>query len=242
MRSQGTGSAPTSIRPGRLVHLHPTHPGAVDTVVLDPLLFLTNCAFAACMLPYLSTAVVRWERPPSRLFERAAAEDRPLIYYTWHAYTWLSVAAFREFPGWAVPAILAHDGWRSRLNQRAYAWFGFPVWVYGRHSSIRPKKQIADALVNHGGHLALAADSGGPYGRVKKGLLDIAQASRSLLVPLIFRGHRVVRLRRPVTHYVPLPFCSLVVHDGEPLDAQRIGITECQEAMDRLEREHGTTG
>lgn len=141
MRSQGTGSAPTSIRPGRLVHLHPTHPGAVDTVVLDPLLFLTNCAFAACML-----------------------------------------------------------------------------------------------------HLALAADSGGPYGRVKKGLLDIAQASGSLLVPLIFRGHRVVRLRRPVTHYVPLPFCSLVVHDGEPLDAQRIGITECQEAMDRLEREHGTTG
>jgi lysophospholipid acyltransferase (LPLAT)-like uncharacterized protein len=226
---------PTTVR--GLVHLHPTPPGAIDTIVLDPLFFLTNCAFAAFMLPYLSTATVRWERTPTRLLERAVSEGRPLIYYTWHAYTWLSVVAFRDFPGWAVPAIVAHDGWRSRVNQRAYAWFGFPVWVYGRHSSTTPRKQVADALVNHGGHLALAADSGGPYGRVKKGLLDIAQASGSLLVPLTFRARRVVRLRRPVTHYVPLPFCSLVVHDGEPLDAQRVGITECQEAMDRLERE-----
>jgi lysophospholipid acyltransferase (LPLAT)-like uncharacterized protein len=223
---------------GRLVHLHPTPPGAFDTVVLDPLLFLTNCAFAACLLPYLSTAVVQWARPPNLLFERALAEGRPLIYYTWHAYTWLSVAAFKGFPGAVVPAILAHDGWRSRLNQRAYAWFGFPVWVYGRHSSTRPKEQIAHALVTRGGHLALAADSGGPYGRVKKGLLDIAQASGSLLVPLTFRGRRVVRLRHPVTHYIPLPFCSLVVHDGEPLDARRVDLAQCQEAMDGLERQH----
>jgi lysophospholipid acyltransferase (LPLAT)-like uncharacterized protein len=215
--------------------LHPTPRGALDTVVLDPLLFLTNCAFAACLLPYLSTAVVRWQRPPSRLFERAAAEGRPLIFYTWHAYTWLSVAAFKGIPGSAMPAILAHDGWRSRLNQRAYSWFGFPVWVYGRHSSTRPKKQIADALADRGGHLALAADSGGPYGRVKKGLLDIAQASGALLVPLTFQGRGVIRFRRPVRHYVPLPFCSLVVHDGEPLDAAQVSLTECQEAMDRLE-------
>jgi lysophospholipid acyltransferase (LPLAT)-like uncharacterized protein len=208
-------------------------------VAFDPLLFLTNCAFAACLLPYLSTARVRWERPPGRLFERA--EGRPLIYYTWHAYTWLSVAAFKGFPGAVVPAILAHDGWRSRANQRAYAWFGFPVWVYSQHSSTRPKDQIADALVTRGGHLALAADSGGPYGRVKQGLLDIAQASGSLLVPLLFRGRRVVRLRRPVTHYIPLPFCSLVVHDGEPLDARRVDITQCQEAMDRLEQAHRRT-
>jgi lysophospholipid acyltransferase (LPLAT)-like uncharacterized protein len=220
---------------GRLVVLNPLDRGVLDAVVLDPLLFLTNCAFAACLLPYLSTAIVRWERPPDRLIERALAEKRPLIYYTWHAYTWLSVAAFKGLPGAVVPAILAHDGWRSRFNQRAYAWFGFPVWVYSRHSPTLPKEQIAGALVTRGGHLALAADSGGPYGRVKKGLLDIARASGSLLVPLTFRGRRVVRLRHPVIHYVPLPFCSLVVHDGEPLDAQHVTITECQEAMDRLE-------
>ncbi|PYQ17152.1 MAG: hypothetical protein DMF80_01580 [Acidobacteria bacterium] len=226
---------------GRVVHLYPEHPRAVDTIVLDPLLFLTNCAFAACMLPYLSTAAVRWHRPPGRLFERAAAEGRPLIYYTWHAYTWLSVAAFRHFPAWAVPAILAHDGWRSRANQRAYAWFGFPVWVYGRHSPTRPKTQIADALSSRGGHLALAADSGGPYGRVKAGLLDIAQASGALLVPLAFRGRRIIRLRRPVTHYVPMPFCSLVVHDGDPLDARQVSLMHCQEALDRLEQEQRTS-
>jgi lysophospholipid acyltransferase (LPLAT)-like uncharacterized protein len=220
---------------GRLVHLSPRDRGALDDVLLDPLLLLTNCAFAACLLPYLSTAVVRWDRPPEKLIARAAAEKRPLIYYTWHAYTWLSVAAFKGFPGAVVPAILAHDGWRSRFNQRAYAWFGFPVWVYSRHAPTRPKEQIADALVTRGGHLALAADSGGPYGRVKKGLLDIARASGSLLVPLTFHGRGVVRLRRPVTHYVPLPFCSLVVYDGEPLDARRVSIAQCQEAMDRLE-------
>jgi len=190
------------------------------------------------MLPYLSTATVRWPRPPSPLLERAATEGRPLIYYTWHAYTWLSVTAFRGLPDWAVPAILAHDGWRSRANQRAYTWFGFPVWVYGQHSSTRPRKQIADALLNLGGNLALAADSGGPYGRVKDGLLDIAKASNALLVPLTFRGRRLVRLHRPVTHYVPLPFCSLVVHDGEPLEARQVSIADCQAALDRLEEEH----
>ena len=221
-----------------LIHLAPPHRGAVDAFVLDPLLLLANCAFATCMLPYLSTVTVRWKRPPERLLEAAAS--RPLIYYTWHAYTWLSVAAFREFPGWAVPAILAHDGWRSRLNQRAYVWFGFPVWVYGRASPVRPRKQIADALLTQGGHLALAADSGGPYGRVKEGLLDIAQASGALLVPLMFRGRRVVRIRRPVTHYLPLPFCSLVVHSGEPLAAERASTAHCQEALDRLQDDRST--
>jgi lysophospholipid acyltransferase (LPLAT)-like uncharacterized protein len=210
------------------------------TVVLEPLLFLTNCAFSACMLPCLSTAAVRWEPPATRLFELAVTAGRPLIYYTWHAYSWLSVIAFRGFPIWAVPAILAHDGWRSRVNQRAYAWFGLPVWVYGRHSSTRPRKQIADALLNHGGHLALAADSGGPYGRVKEGLLGIAQATDALLVPVTIRGRRIVRLNRPITHYVPLPFCSLVVHNGEPLDAQRLSTVQCQEAIDRLEQQHAS--
>ena len=81
---------------------------------------------------------------------------------------------------------------------------------------------------------------GGPYGRVKEGLLDIAQATGALLVPVTIRGRRIVRLNRPITHYVPLPFCSLVVHNGEPLDAQRLSTMQCQETIDRLEQQHAS--
>ncbi len=212
----------------------PAHPR-----LLKPLLLVSNGAFAAWALSHVWTAEVRWQPPADRLLQLAAATGRPLIYYAWHAYSWLSISIFKHFPDRAVPAILAHDGWLSRLNQDAYAWVGFPVWVYCRNSPTPPRTQIADALLTYGGHLALAADSGGPYGRVRSGLLEIAQNTNAFLVPLTVRGHGIVRLTHPVAHYVALPFCSLFVYTGEPLDGRQLTeVAQCQQALDHLEQQH----
>jgi lysophospholipid acyltransferase (LPLAT)-like uncharacterized protein len=86
-----------------------------------------------------------------------------------------------------------------------------------------------------GCNIGLFADAGGPYGRVKPGLAEIAQATDAWLVPLIVNGRPIIMLKRPWRYAFPLPFCTLTAHRGEPIDGREATVDRCQEALDGVE-------
>jgi len=45
----------------------------------------------------------------------------------------------------------------------------------------------------------------------------------------------------PRRYRVPLPFCQLTFHSGEPLDGRAASLGQCQDALDRLESEASAT-
>ena len=79
------------------------------------------------------------------------------------------------------------------------------------------------------------ADAGGPYGRVKPGLAEIARATGAWVVPLVVRGRPVIEFTRPWHYVFPLPFCSVLASYGEPLDGREATVDRCQQALDAVE-------
>ena len=202
-----------------------------------PLELISNATLAAWIYPCWRTVRIRWT-PPLDVLERLVQDTRrPLLFYSWHAYEPLTLCAFRDVRPEMMPTGIGHDGLLSRMLQRATAWFGFRVWIYRRESPIRPKQQIIDMIRTRGYNIGLFADAGGPYGRVKPGLPEIARATEAWLVPLIVRGHPTITLKRPRRYAFPVPFCSLIAHHGDPIDGREATVDRCQEALDAVERQ-----
>jgi lysophospholipid acyltransferase (LPLAT)-like uncharacterized protein len=135
-----------------------------------------------------------------------------------------------------MPTGIGHDGLLSRMVQQTSAWFGFRIWVYRRKSPIKPKQQLIDMIRSRRCNIGLFADAGGPYGRVKPGLPEMARATDAWLVPLVVRGRPIVMLKRPWRYGFPLPFCRLVAHWGDPIDGRDATVDACQRALEELDR------
>ncbi len=203
----------------------------------QPLVFLSNLAMAAWIYPCWRTVRIQWIPPLDELAQRAERTGRPLVFYSWHAYEPVTLCAFRDVPPQMMPTGIGHDGLLSRMLQQASAWFGFRLWIYRRKSPVRPKHQIIEMVQTRGCNIGLFADAGGPYGRVKPGLPEIARDTNAWLVPLVVRGRPLIRLRRPWHYEFPLPFCRLWAHHGAPIDGQNAAVDVCQAALQRLEQE-----
>ncbi len=203
----------------------------------QPLVFLSNLALAAWIYPCWRTVRIQWIPPLDELAQRADRTGRPLVFYSWHAHEPVTLCAFRDVPPQMMPTGIGHDGMLSRMLQQASAWFGFRLWIYRRKSPIRPKHQIIEMVQTRGCNIGLFADAGGPYGRVKPGLAEIARETNAWLVPLVVRGRPLIRLRRPWHYEFPLPFCRLWAHHGTPIDGHDASVDVCQEALEGLERE-----
>lgn len=203
--------------------------------LLQPLVFATNVALTAWIYLCWRTARVRWSPSLEVLARRTEGGGRPIIYYSWHAYEPLMLLVFRDVPEQFVATVIGHDGLLSRMLQLTGAWFGYDLWIYRRKSPIRPTEQIIDMLRARRCNIGLFPDSGGPYGRVKPGLAKIARATDAVLVPRLVRGRRILMLKWPWRFGFPLPFCSLVVHHGAPLDGRAASTAECQQALEELE-------
>jgi lysophospholipid acyltransferase (LPLAT)-like uncharacterized protein len=212
------------------------------SLLLEPLVLGTNLGVAAWVCPCIRTARIRWSPGLSDLDEAACGAGRTLIYYTWHANEMVGPLAFRDCPDRLMPVAIGHDGLASRMVHRATSWYGPRVWVYRRRSAIRPKEQIIGMVRETGCHIGLLADSGGPYGRVKRGLIDVARATGALLVPFTVRGRGVVETGWPCRYRVPLPFCALVVYRGEPVRGDEASLDVCQRALDEQESRASSSG
>jgi lysophospholipid acyltransferase (LPLAT)-like uncharacterized protein len=209
--------------------------------LLHPFVLLSNVVFAAWIFPSLRTARIRWSPPIEELLPLTESPRRPIIYYSWHAYEPLALIAFRDAPEPLKPTGIGHDGIRSRVLQRSTTWLGLRVWVYRRRSSVRPTQQIIDFLRSERCPVGLFTDAGGPYGKVKPSLTEIAQAAEAWLVPIVVDGRGLLRLRKPWQKGLPLPFCSLVGHYGQPFDGVDASVEECERRLRELE-ERATRG
>ncbi len=85
-----------------------------------------------------------------------------------------------------------------------------------------------------GRHIFNLPDSGGPYGRMKPGIVEVAKACDAILQPVGIHARRTLTFGRTLRHVVPLPFCSLEAVAGRPLDARDATVEACQSALDAL--------
>ena len=230
-----------AFRDGRVWHADVPFAARWYQPLLHPIFLVTNGLAALWIYPCWRTIDVRWVPPPEALLRRVQSTRRPLIYYSWHAYSSLGVYAFVNAPCELVPIVVGHDGFKSQIVQRSLAWVGWHVWFYRRHSPVPRRQQIIDLMRTTGRHIAVMADAGGPYGRVKSGIVEVAASTNALLVPFVLTGRRILELERPRRYRVPLPFCQLTFHSGEPLDGRAASLGQCQDALDRLESEASAT-
>lgn len=203
--------------------------------LLQPLVLAANVLLVLWIYPCWRTVRIRWIPSLDVLAKLARETNRPLIFYSWHAYEPLTLCAFRDLPAELELTGIGHDGVLSRMLQRATAWFGFRVWIYRRKSAIRPKQQIIDMVRSRGSNIGLFADAGGPYRRVKPGLPEIARATNGWLVPMVVRGRPILTLPWPVRYVFPLPFCKLEVYYGAPIDGREATVDGCQLALEQVE-------
>lgn len=195
-----------------------------------PLWLLTNALFAALQYPAFRTARVSIHPPGVRSGRRVR------IYYTWHGLSWVSHVAFRAVPRTERPVSIAHDGPASRLNQRASVWYGFDMLVFARHMGVTGRDQIVEFLRVERRGVMIFPDSGGPYGILKPGMLEIARRAQAELVPFVVHTRGAPSVGRRMRHRVPLPFCRVELEFGEALLPESTTLDACARALEHLDR------
>jgi lysophospholipid acyltransferase (LPLAT)-like uncharacterized protein len=197
-----------------------------------PLVAFCNLVVAAWIYPSLRTSRVNWNPDLASLLQFVREASKPIIYYSWHEYELLAVCAFRNNPSDVRPMPIGHDGILSRILQHSTAWFGYSILVYRRQSSVRPKDQLVDFLRGEPYVVGLFADSGGPDGIVRPGLPEVARRSEAMLIPFAINARPAVNLTRPKKFCFPLPFSSIEVFWGQPIDSSAASVEHCQKALD----------
>jgi hypothetical protein len=198
-----------------------------------PLCWLGNVLVAGVTGPATLLSRVRWH--PSAEVPALSRTSGPVVYVAWHRYNLAVTPALKRLPPASRPTLLMHDGLASRgLTHQASAWLGFETFVFHRRSPVSPRTQIADYVRSTGRHLAVLPDAGGPYGRVKPGLLQVAADTGAWLQPLVPRVRGALQLGKRLRHVVPMPGCRIEVTWGEPL-APGATPEQCQRALDALD-------
>lgn len=203
--------------------------------VLLPVIPLCNVVVAVLVYPGWRTVRVRWEPDMLTLIEFLRDQTRPVILYGWHAYELLTWPAVKIFPPELMPIAIAHDGFLSRVLHRPSSWYGLPVWVYRRKSSQRPKEQLIEFLRDEHPIIGMFADSGGPDGQVRQGLVDLARATESWMLPFSMRTTPGLAVGYRQRYFIPLPFSTVTAFHGAPLDGRWITRQQCQTALENLE-------
>jgi lysophospholipid acyltransferase (LPLAT)-like uncharacterized protein len=197
---------------------------------LDPLLFGSNAALFAAQMAITPTANVVFREP----FVRDTESKGPLIYITWHRLNYVCMPMLLTLPPEKRPTIIAHDGVASRaFSHQSASWMGFDVFVFRRRSKVSAREQIADYIRATGRPILNLPDSGGPYGIMKPGILEVARACGAQIVPFQVEAKRSLSVGRALKHVIPLPFSRIDVRRGAALDGTATR-DDCQRALDSL--------
>jgi lysophospholipid acyltransferase (LPLAT)-like uncharacterized protein len=204
-------------------------PGSVRA--LEPLFLATNLAALLVHAPFVATARVRFREP----WEPLTRISRPLIWICWHRYNFACTPAMRALPEALRPTLVMHDGAASRaFTHRSSGWLGFRAFAFRRRSPVPPRVQLIDYVKRTGRPLLNLPDSGGPYGTMKPGILEVARAVDGLLVPFAIAASASLSLGRALRHLVPAPFSTLELRRGDPIEARHATVDDCQRALDAL--------
>jgi len=220
---------------GRLVHADVAHAPATPRA-LEPLFWLSNASLFVMHAPAMLSARVEFAPAVEALVE--AARGRPLVWITWHRFNFAATAALRALPDALRPTLVMHDGVASRaLTHEASAWLGFETFVFRRRSSVSARAQLIDYVRVSRRSIVNLPDSGGPYGVMKPGILEVARACDALVVPFVVDAHPSLTVGRVLRQLVPLPFARVTLRHAEPRAAAALTVDDCQRALDDLCRE-----
>ncbi len=218
----------TSMRGQRTYADVPHHPAPKRW--LEPVLLGSNAALYTANLLTSPTTKVVFREP----FLQDAESDRPIIYITWHRLNYVSIPIFLALPREARPTLVAHDGVASRaFTHHSAIWIGFDVFVFWRRSSVPAREQIALYIRETRRPILNLPDSGGPYGVMKPGILEVARACNARIVPYQVTSTPTVTVGRTLAHVMPVPFSRLDVRRGPSLDGTAT-VDDCQRALDAL--------
>jgi lysophospholipid acyltransferase (LPLAT)-like uncharacterized protein len=196
-------------------------------MMTNPLLLASNAAIYALNLPAVRFSRVRFASPPEAL-------PRPAILFAWHRFNYAVTPALAHMPPSIRPTLVMHDGLASRaLTHESSEWLGFERFAFARRAAASPRDQIAEYVRTTSRSIFLLPDAGGPYGKVKPGIVAIARACGVPVVPVRVRCDRAIVVGRRLRHVVPLPGATIDVDFGEPIPPDFIDTGRCQAALDR---------
>jgi hypothetical protein len=217
---------------GRLVFADVPH-RADPTAWVDPLLVGSNAALYLLNLAVGTSSTVRFREP--FVSPETETRGRPVIYLAWHRLNYAMVPALLTLPPAERPTLLMHDGVASRaFSHRSCVWMGFEAFAFRRRSPVSPREQIAQYVRSTGRSILNLPDSGGPYGVVKPGILEVARACNAWLAPFQVTVEPALHVGKTLRHVIPLPFSRVEVRRGPLLDGATATVDECQRAMDAL--------
>ena len=200
-----------------------------DRPWLDPVLVGSNAALAGLYVAFARTVriVFRDELVPKT--------DKPIIYITWHRMNYAATPVFRTVPERDRPTFIAHNGVASRaFSHQAPVWLGFDVFAFRLGRARSPRDQIIEYIQTTRRPILNLPDSGGPYGKMKPGILEVARACDAVIVPFVVVAEGAARIGKKMKHVLPMPFARLEARRGALLDAHATA-ADCQRELDALE-------
>jgi hypothetical protein len=130
-------------------------------------------------------------------------------------------------------AYLAFHGFASYAGMLWPISRGFRAFRYQRKGAARPMAQTLAFLEGHSGRFALRTDAGGPYGKVRASLVELAIASGRPVVGVRQFADRAVRVRG---HVVPRPGATITTHIGRAVEPAELDALGKEAGRERLQR------
>jgi len=171
-----------------------------------------------------------------RVSGRSPFEDPPFVAATWHQGL-LAAAIVWKGQGIAVPVSHSRDGDQIEAVLRRLGFAESP-----RGSSSRGASWLLRQMIRRvrGGQVVAMLPDGprGPAGQAKPGVVALARAAGTRLVPVGIAASPAVRFGSWDRALLPLPFARVRCHYGEPLIVpKRTGGEELEQLRLALERE-----
>lgn len=176
-------------------------------------------------------------------YDRYKKEPRSIIFAGWHGRTLMAASLFRKKGFWTIIS-LSRDG---EVQNQIFQRFGFnTIRGSSGRNGVKALVESINVLKQPGTRMAFTPDGPrGPTHIVQSGIVQMAQKSGCLLVPVGVSARRRWLAKTWDSFMVPKPFTSGLMIFGDPIEidakassdeAERVRLL-LENEMNRLEAE-----
>ncbi len=164
--------------------------------------------------------------------------DGPTILFSWHQNTFLTLVLARRARFCRGAIGLTNDRLASLIVTLSATLFGYRMFIYTLRNKKNRVEQVTQCF-NFGNPLIIMADGGGPFFKLKPGLIKTALESKAKLVPVAFRIEKGLELGKVRKHRWPLPFSGIHCLIGQPVHCDFLdpeaALRICQQELEAIE-------
>lgn len=163
------------------------------------------------------------------------------IFFAWHKDFFLDWFLARKCPELSGIRGVTQDGFAALALAMPSAFRGLPVFIFTLKNRKNRISQLSEIFNTSETPIVIHPDSGGPFLKVKPGLLKLAAATHASLIPLAFRCSPRISIGKHLNHQLPVPTSVIKFALGNPISFDgRDEVTtlrDCGAALETLERE-----